>query len=522
MTSLLPLLCLLPAALSLSLPVASPSESEYNQGWGNFLEDEVTTFTDLSLTWEREAGIPSWIQGSYIKNGPARKQFGDDRTYSSYLDSWGKLNKFTFNKGKVTYSGRMIETANYNKSVAAGKMVPTLTLAHVLPEDWSVGEMMDMMTNMYDNTNVMLWKLGPKDPSVGQYLAVTDFPQAHEIDPHTLAVRGKKTIPVTDGISMASCAHWRREVGRDTSLQYHMLYNPLTMKPDFALYRFGDTWEDREVIGKFKMPHGSVIHMFSNTENFAVIAVYPVVMDFLGMASHHMHPFESLKKLDAPTLFYLINTNDGSVISGFETSDPEMVFATHHMNAWEEEGEVVVDLCSNPWDALATFMDIPTMMNSSLTDNHKADFVMKRIRLNLSDKSLKIEDWPNALGIPLLNTLDFPAINENYMGMKNRYAYGWASIDYWRQTLVKKDLEASENDKTWSVNSHYPGELWFIPRPGAHLEDDGVLVTVVFNGERSQSYLLLLDGQTFEEINRSYLPVNVPFSFHGNWFPELF
>ena len=180
------------------------------------------------------------------------------------------------------------------------------------------------------------------------------------------------------------------------------------------------------------------------------------------------------------------------------------------------------DSCSNPWDALATFMDIPTMMNSSLTDNHKADFVMKRIRLNLSDKSLKIEDWPNALGIPLLNTLDFPAINENYMGMKNRYAYGWASIDYWRQTLVKKDLEASENDKTWSVNSHYPGELWFIPRPGAQLEDDGVLVTVVFNGERSQSYLLLLDGQTFEEINRSYLPVNVPFSFHGNWFPELF
>merc|ERR1711971_711443 len=212
----------------LPLPHHTPLEHQYNQGWVDYLDDEPSSFENLRLVWEQDAGsFPTWLNGSYVKNGPARRGFGDGRTYSSYMDSWGKLNKFTFNKGKVTYSGRMIETANYNKSVAAGKMVPTLTLAHVLPEDWSVGEMMDMMTNMYDNTNVMLWKLGPKDPSVGQYLAVTDFPQAHEIDPHTLAVKGKKTLPVTDGISMASCAHWRREVGRDTSLQYHMLHNPL-------------------------------------------------------------------------------------------------------------------------------------------------------------------------------------------------------------------------------------------------------------------------------------------------------
>jgi len=65
-------------------------------------------------------------------------------------------------------------------------------------------------------------------------------------------------------------------------------------------------------------------------------------------------------------------------------------------------------------------------------------------------------------------------------------------------------------------------EMFFVPRPGAEAEDDGVLVTVVFDGELKKSYLLLLDGQTFEEINRSYLPKFVPFSFHGNWFPELY
>ena len=32
----------------------------------------------------------------------------------------------------------MIETANYNKSMAKGEMVPTITLGKVQPNDWLV------------------------------------------------------------------------------------------------------------------------------------------------------------------------------------------------------------------------------------------------------------------------------------------------------------------------------------------------------------------------------------------------
>merc|ERR1719228_152576 len=88
------------------------------QGWASYLDDETSTFSNIPLKWERNTTIPAWVRGSYIKNGPSRKQFGDSREYASYLDSWGKLNKFTFNNGAVTFSGRMIETENYNKSMA--------------------------------------------------------------------------------------------------------------------------------------------------------------------------------------------------------------------------------------------------------------------------------------------------------------------------------------------------------------------------------------------------------------------
>ena len=443
----------------------------------------------------------------------------------------------------MSFTGRMLETANYNKSVAAGKMVPTITIAHVAPNDWSMSEQMIGIMNFYDNTNVWTWKLGPEDkPDEGQYLAVTDWPQVHEVDPHTLTIKvfmrlfwiiarfyllsphiiqAKHGLSLTEGLSMASSTHWRREVGKDSSLQYHMIYNPLTNKIDFTLFRFGSTWQDRQVVGKFPLPFASVIHMFSVTENFAVIAVYPVSFDFMAMPTHNMHAFEVLEKKDAPASFFLVNLNDGSVIDGFESDNPFLVFSAHHVNAWEEGSEVVLDLACSPWDTFTTIFDMGNMLNQNLTDRDTSDSVIKRVRLNINEKSVTVEDWPNALGIPMLTTMEFPMINMAYSGRKNRYAYGWVSIDYWRTTLVKKDLEDSLNDKMWSVDSHYPGELFFVARPGSVEEDDGVLITVVFDGEQRRSYLLLLDGKTFTEVDRSYLPFRIPFSFHGNWFPAL-
>ena len=59
-----------------------------------------------------------------------------------------------------------------------------------------------------------------------------------------------------------------------------------------------------------------------------------------------------------------------------------------------------------------------------------------------------------------------------------------------------------------------------MPSPAGEGEDDGVLVTVAFDGEKEQSYLLLLDAISFKEIDRAYLPHIVPWSAHGMHFPE--
>ena len=59
--------------------------------------------------------------------------------------------------------------------------------------------------------------------------------------------------------------------------------------------------------------------------------------------------------------------------------------------------------------------------------------------------------------------------------------------------------------------------VWYA---GAVEEDDGVLLSVVFDGARGQSYLLLLDAVSLAPVARSYLPHNIPWSAHGLHFPE--
>ena len=61
----------------------------------------------------------------------------------------------------------------------------------------------------------------------------------------------------------------------------------------------------------------------------------------------------------------------------------------------------------------------------------------------------------------------------------------------------------------------------FIPRPGAEKEDDGVVLVTVLDGDTKQSYLLMLDGETFEPISKAILPERIPMSIHGYWSPDI-
>ena len=47
-----------------------------NVGWKGYLKENTEEFHDLPLTWEEDiASIPSWLSGTYIRNGPAQVEY---------------------------------------------------------------------------------------------------------------------------------------------------------------------------------------------------------------------------------------------------------------------------------------------------------------------------------------------------------------------------------------------------------------------------------------------------------------
>ena len=74
----------------------------------------------------------------------------------------------------------------------------------------------------------------------------------------------------------------------------------------------------------------------------------------------------------------------------------------------------------------------------------------------------------------------------------------------------------------WYKEEHYSGEPIFIPNPNGTSEDDGVLLVIVLDGATQLSYLLLLDGQSFETLAEARMDTFIPMSIHGSWYNEIY
>lgn len=73
----------------------------------------------------------------------------------------------------------------------------------------------------------------------------------------------------------------------------------------------------------------------------------------------------------------------------------------------------------------------------------------------------------------------------------------------------------------WQAPQAYPGEPVFVGGPDAEAEDEGVVLSVVLDAAAAQSYLLVLNAQSFTEQARVVLPHVMPFHFHGQYFEDV-
>ena len=123
--------------------------------------------------------------------------------------------------------------------------------------------------------------------------------------------------------------------------------------------------------------------------------------------------------------------------------------------------------------------------------------------------------------------VELPRINEGAVA-RRRYRSLWAASTRGADSgffdrIVRVDVEDGSRTAVWEREDCFAGEPLFVPRPGSHREAEGLVLSVILDGAREQSALLVLDAETLEEVARADLPHIVPFHFHGRHVngPEL-
>jgi carotenoid cleavage dioxygenase len=118
--------------------------------------------------------------------------------------------------------------------------------------------------------------------------------------------------------------------------------------------------------------------------------------------------------------------------------------------------------------------------------------------------------------------LEFPRCHPALNGRPYRYGYTVATTGDTFPAIYKHDLTTGRSVQHDLGPGRHAGEPYFVPRNGARDEDDGYLLSYVYDQARSASELAILDARDpgRDPLARVLLPARVPYGFHGAWVPD--
>lgn len=469
-------------------------------------------FTDLmeeiDATLDVEGEIPEWLEGGLVRNGPARWVIGGTRL-NHWFDGTAMLHRFGIADGTVSYRNRWLRSANYEANVRHGRNMyaqfatdPTRTLFG------KVAASIDFSLQIGNNDFVTVTETGT------QWIAVGETPTQIAIDIEDLATEG--VFRFKDRmLSMWTCSHMLHDRAAGRLYSYSIL-----ALPGFSRYRVWHVDGDdhrRTRLASVKDPEPSYMHSFGMSERRIVLARFPLKLDPMQLFTSGFtgRPIARCMRWhdDIGTRTSVIDKRTGKVVATVEL--PAM-FGFHILNTWDEGESVVFDIAAYETSAPVDHLWFSTLFGPDGGDVPYSGIVRCRVPLDGSPPPdpQRISDAP----------IEMPRINDALAARPHRYAYGqsWDRPGRFYDRLVKIDTHGPDpatNATVWGRDGWLPSEPVFVARPGATDEDDGVVLSVVLDAtaEPAESFLVVLDGQTFTEIARARAPHVIPFGLHGEF-----
>jgi carotenoid cleavage dioxygenase len=184
------------------------------------------------------------------------------------------------------------------------------------------------------------------------------------------------------------------------------------------------------------------------------------------------------------------------------------VYAFHVLNCYDDAESVVLDVIrygrafdTGPGEAIASAVPALARWTINLATNRVSE--------------QQLDDTP----------VEFPRIDAAVAGLPHRYGYctrlGDRADEPAQHGLVKYDLQRDESTRYEPGEGRASGEPVYVRAADGTGEDEGWVLSVVYDATRDASDLVILDATSFAgpPVATVHLPARVPFGFHGSWVP---
>lgn len=240
----------------------------------------------------------------------------------------------------------------------------------------------------------------------------------------------------------------------------------------------------------------TMVHDFNITRNHVIFMDLPALWNLEGMATTGL-PILWDESYGA-RLGVMPRDGTDADVTWYEIN-PCYVF--HPLNAYEDGNKIVIDVCRME-DTMKPGSSSPPMLYRWVIDQDKGTVSETQIDDRMSD---------------------FPRVCNTVVGQKYRFGYtaAFAPSEPVAAGFLKYDMDNSTSEYH-DLNGGQGSEPVFVKDPAGESEDDGWVLSYVYQPEVNKSEIVIVDSRAFEKepVARIHLPVRVPAGFHGNWVPD--
>ncbi|CAH9092012.1 unnamed protein product [Cuscuta europaea] len=483
---------------------------------GNFAPapEETAPCKDLPVIGQ----LPECLNGEFVRVGP-NPNFTPVAGYH-WFDGDGMIHGLRIKDGKATYVSRFVKTSRLKQEQFFGGA-----------KFMKIGDLKGFFGLVMVYMQMLRAKLKVLDVSYGTGTANTALIYHHR---KLLALsEGDKpyVVKVLEDGDLQTLGMLDYDERLSHPFTAHPKIDPITGEMFTFGYSTTAPYLTYRVVSKdgvmnepvpITIPEPVMMHDFAITENYAIFMDLPLYFRPKEMVKNKEFIFKFDRTKKARFGILPRYARNETLIKWFELPN---CFIFHNANAWEEGDEVVLITCR------IENLDLD-MVNGAVKDDLE-NFANELYEMRFNMKSCqasqkKLSD----------SSVDFPRVNENYTGRKQRYVYGTILNNIAKvKGIIKFDLhDEPQTGKTQlEVGGNVQGifdlgpakfgsEAIFIPRQTSSTceEDDGYLIFFVHDENTGKSAVEVIDAKTMssDPIAVVELPKRVPYGFHAFFVTE--